>query len=57
MTDRPAPHTPFGRDDAGPRSSRGHGVAVEVASEGFSGYSRFAFVTGGDALRSMAITA
>jgi hypothetical protein len=37
----------------------GAGVAVdiEVASDGFNGYSRFAFELEGDALRSMTITA
>jgi hypothetical protein len=37
----------------------GAGVAVdiEVSSDGFNGYSRFAFEVEGNALRSMAITA
>lgn len=37
----------------------GAGVAVdiEVSSDGFNGYSRFAFEVEGEALRSMAITA
>jgi hypothetical protein len=30
---------------------------IEVASDGFNGYSRFAFEVDGDALRSMRITA
>jgi hypothetical protein len=36
-----------------------HGVAVdiEVSSDGFNGYSRFAFEVEGEALRSMAIAA
>jgi hypothetical protein len=32
-------------------------VDIEVASEGFNGYSRFAFEVAGDALQGMAITA
>jgi hypothetical protein len=35
----------------------GVAVDIEVASDGFSGYSRFAFEVEGDRLRSMAITA
>jgi ABC1 atypical kinase-like domain len=39
------------------RIDRGVAVDIEVASEGFNGYSRFAFEVDGDALRSMTITA
>jgi hypothetical protein len=35
----------------------GVAVDIEVASEGFNGYSRFAFEVAGDALQGMAITA
>jgi hypothetical protein len=38
-------------------TDRGVGVDIEVASDGFSGYSRFAFEVEGGALRSMTITA
>jgi hypothetical protein len=35
----------------------GVAVDIEVTSDGFNGYSRFAFALEGDALRSMTITA
>src|SRR3954452_2507905 len=35
----------------------GVAVDIEVASDGFNGYSRFAFEVEGEALQSMAITA
>jgi hypothetical protein len=49
-------HTRFEITGAEPT---GDGVAVdiEVASDGFNGYSRFAFTVDGDALKGMAITA
>jgi len=45
-------------DVTGSKATNG-GVAVdiEVASDGFNGYSSFAFAVEGEALRSMAITA
>jgi hypothetical protein len=49
-------HTRFEVTGAEPT---GDGVAVdiEVVSDGFNGYSRFAFSVAGDALQAMAITA
>jgi hypothetical protein len=38
-------------------TDRGVAVDIEVASDGFSGWSRFAFEVEGSALRSMTITA
>jgi hypothetical protein len=38
-------------------TDRGVAVDIEVASDGFNGYSRFAFEVEGDGLRSMTITA
>jgi hypothetical protein len=38
-------------------TDRGVTVDIEVASDGFNGYSRFAFEVTGEALRSMTITA
>jgi hypothetical protein len=38
-------------------TDRGGDVDIEVASDGFNGYSRFAFEVVGEALRSMTITA
>jgi hypothetical protein len=38
-------------------TDRGVDVDIEVASDGFNGYSRFAFEVEGEALRSMTITA
>ncbi|MGO9905889.1 MAG: nuclear transport factor 2 family protein [Solirubrobacteraceae bacterium] len=38
-------------------TDRGADVDIEVASDGFNGYSRFAFEVEGEALRSMTITA
>jgi hypothetical protein len=38
-------------------SDDGVTVDIEVSSDGFNGYSRFAFAVEGDALRSMTITA
>jgi hypothetical protein len=38
-------------------TDRGVAVDIEVASDGFSGYSRFAFEVEGESLRSMTITA
>jgi len=42
-----------GSEEAG----RGAAVDIEVTSDGFNGYSRFAFEVEGDRLRSMAISA
>jgi hypothetical protein len=38
-------------------TDRGVAVDIEVASDGFSGYSSYAFEVEGAALRSMTITA
>ena len=38
------------------RTDGGVAVDIEVASDGFNGYSRFAFELDGEALRSMRIT-
>ena len=39
------------------RTDGGVAVDIEVASDGFNGYSRFAFELEGEAVRSMTITA
>jgi hypothetical protein len=39
------------------RIDGGVALDIEVTSDGFNGYSRFAFEVDGDTLRSMAITA
>ena len=49
-------HTRFEITGAEPTDA-GVAVDIEVVSDGFNGYSRFAFEVDGDALRGMAITA
>jgi hypothetical protein len=49
-------HTRFEITGAEPTDA-GVAVDIEVASDGFNGFSRFAFEVEGDALRGMAITA
>ena len=49
-------NTRFEVTDSEP-TDRGVAVDIEVASDGFNGYSRFAFELDGQVLRSMRITA
>jgi hypothetical protein len=49
-------HTRFEVTGAQP-TDNGVALDIEVVSDGFNGYSRFAFSLAGDALRAMAITA
>ena len=49
-------HTRFEITGAEPTAD-GVAVDIEVASDGFNGYSRFVFEVAGDAMRSMTISA